>query len=159
MITGLRVRAAVSADHATLIAFNRSMASETEDKSLDTDVLANGIRRLLEQPELGSYHVAEVNDRVIGALMITTEWSDWRNGHFWWIQSVYVVPEHRREGVYGALHAHVRELALARADVCGLRLYVERDNHAAKRTYEVLGMDETVYRMYEESFERASRHR
>ncbi len=148
----ITVRSAEPADQPTLVAFNRAMAQETEDKPLDLELLANGIGRLLEHPEHGRYYVAEFDGSVVGALMITTEWSDWRNGLFWWIQSVYVLPEHRRQGVYRALHREVRELARADPDVCGLRLYVERDNQIAQHTYRRLGMDETLYRMYEETF-------
>ncbi len=146
------VRVAEISDQATLVAFNRAMAQETEDKPLDLELLASGIGRLLEHPEHGRYYVAQSDGTVVGALMITTEWSDWRNGLFWWIQSVYVLPEHRRHGVYRALHSEVRELARAEPDVCGLRLYVERENQIAQHTYRRLGMDETVYRIYEETF-------
>jgi GNAT superfamily N-acetyltransferase len=152
MSHSIAVRAAAASDHAKLVAFNQAMAAETEDKPLNEDVLSAGVRRLLEAPEYGTYYVAERGDEVIGALMVTTEWSDWRNGLFWWIQSVYVAPEHRRSGVYRALHTHVRDLARAHPGVCGLRLYVERENHVAMRTYARLGMHETVYRMFEESF-------
>ena len=96
------------------------------------------------------YLVAEQGDEIVGSLMVTTEWSDWRNGFFWWVQSVYVRPEFRRQGVYRALYTEVRIHAKAQPDVCGIRLYVENENEGAQKTYEALGMKKTGYRLYEE---------
>lgn len=145
----LTIREATLDDLETLAQFNEAMAAETEDKSLDPETIRDGIRALLAGEADGFYYLAERGGRPVGALMITTEWSDWRNGAFWWIQSVYVLPEARRQGVYAALHAHVEARAEAADRVCGLRLYVERTNADARRTYEALGMTETPYRMYE----------
>ena len=144
-------RLAVSGDAAALVEFNQAMALETESKSLASDTLRAGVETVLRDPRHGFYVVADAGREIAGALLITYEWSDWRNGRFWWIQSVYVRPEHRRRGVYRALHAFVRNRARASGGVVGLRLYVERDNDAAQHTYAVLGMNETVYRMYEET--------
>ena len=142
-----------------LVEFNTAMALETEHKVLDGLVLRAGIARLLGDAMLGRYIIAERRSEsvgaaglteIAGALMLTTEWSDWRNGMFWWIQSVYVRPAFRRTGVYRALHEHVRRRARAEPHVCGIRLYVERENIVAQRTYLAMGMTETVYRLYEE---------
>src|SRR5262249_37784112 len=121
------VRRAVPADVDALVAFNHAMAAESEDKTLDLERLRAGIETLLAHPDEGYYLIAwslENNARErAGALMLTFEWSDWRNGRFWWIQSVYVPPRWRRRGVYSALHAHVRDAARADPQACGLRLY------------------------------------
>ncbi|MFB6232042.1 MAG: N-acetyltransferase family protein [Salinibacter sp.] len=146
----LTLRRATTNDAETLVRFNEAMAEETEDKTLDPDTVRAGVRAVFDKPEQAFYLVAERDEAIVGSLMITTEWSDWRNGDFWWIQSVYVRPEDRREGVYTALHRGVRRRARETPGVCGLRLYVERDNTAAQEAYEELGMTEPPYRMYEE---------
>lgn len=146
------VRSAGIPDIAVLVEFNRAMAMESEDKSLDDATLAAGVRHLIDHPVDGFYLIAEVGGVSAGSLMVTYEWSDWRAGRFWWIQSVYVRPEHRRMGVYSALHRTVRDRARAAPDACGIRLYVERDNAGAQATYASLGMEETAYRLYEEAF-------
>ena len=151
-----RIRAAVAADIDLLARFNHAMAKESEDKPLDLDRLKAGLARLFERPADGHYLIAEAaRDTPAGALMLTFEWSDWRNGRFWWIQSVYVAPQFRRQGVYRALHDHVRIAARADTECCGLRLYVERDNTGAQATYLNMGMVETHYRLYEEEFDRS----
>lgn len=144
-----RVRAARPGDAAMLVAFNEAMARETEDLALDRDRLAAGVEAVFADPERGRYVVVEEEGRVVAALMLTREWSDWRNGFFWWIQSVYVRPEARRRGHYRRLYEHVRAEASRDPAVCGLRLYVERENRTARRTYADLGMTETPYRLYE----------
>ena len=131
-------------------AFNAAMAFETEGKELIADVIGAGVRKLIETPSLGFYLVAEHEGRVVACLMITNEWSDWRNGLFWWIQSVYVDAAFRRQGVYRRMYEEVRSLAKADAGVCGFRLYVEKENEVAHATYASLGMKETDYFMYEE---------
>ena len=146
----MRVRVAVSDDAATLAGFNRAMALETEARMLETEHLLPGVEAVLRDPSHGFFVVVESGGEVVGALLVTYEWSDWRNARFWWIQSVYVRPEHRRRGIYRKLHEFVREQARAAGGVAGFRLYVERDNVNAHRTYEALGMGETPYRMYEE---------
>jgi len=143
------IRRATPSDLDTLAAFNAAMAQETEDKTLDEATLRSGIRALLGDEQKGRYWVAERESRVAGALMCTTEWSDWRNGAFWWIQSVYVRPAMRRQGVFTALYEYVRTAAQEAPDACGLRLYVERENATAQSTYEALGMARTAYQMYE----------
>lgn len=143
-------RVAVAGDAATLAGFNRAMALETESKSLPMETLLPGVEAVLRDPDHGFYVVADSGSEIAGSLLVTFEWSDWRNGRMWWIQSVYVRPSHRRRGVYRALHEAVRERARAAGDVVGIRLYVERENVAAQRTYAALGMSETPYRIYEE---------
>jgi ribosomal protein S18 acetylase RimI-like enzyme len=144
------VRAAAPADAAALVDFNCAMALETEGKALDIAVVTRGVDGLFEQSRAGFYLVAEVGDEIAGCLMVTPEWSDWRNGWFWWVQSVYVKPAHRRRGVYRALYERVRRDARAGSAVRGLRLYVERGNERAQAVYRRLGMGETPYRLYEE---------
>ena len=146
----LTIRRATVDDAETLARFNEAMAAETEDKTLDPDTVRAGVRAVFDKPEQAFYLVAERDGSIIGSLMITTEWSDWRNANFWWIQSVYVRPAARRAGVYTALHREVRRRARDADGVCGLRLYVERDNAAAQAAYKELGMDAPPYRMYEE---------
>jgi len=150
--TRTRVRPATAADAPLLVEFNRAMAAESEDLGLDVATLTDGVRYLQSHPAEGFYLIAERNGVVAGTLMVTYEWSDWRNGRFWWIQSVYVRPEHRRQGLYRALHDHVRSLAGQDPQACGLRLYVEHENTGAMATYRALGMDQTHYRLYEETF-------
>jgi len=152
MTTGIGVRPGTAADVDVLVEFNLAMARESEDKGLDPERLRRGVTRLLATPQDGFYLIAEAERRPVGALMVTFEWSDWRDGRFWWIQSVYVTPAWRRRGVYTALHERVRALAGADGRACGIRLYVERDNRGAMATYQHLGMRETHYRLYEEEF-------
>ena len=144
-----KIRRGTIDDVEALVDFNVAMAQETESRTLAREVVDAGIRGLVEQPARGFYLVAERASQVVGALMVTREWSDWRNGDFWWIQSVYVHPDHRRSGVYRRLYETVRRAAVSKAGVCGIRLYVERDNARARSTYEALGMHETPYRLFE----------
>jgi len=146
----MRIRLATPADAAVLIEFNAAMALETERKDLLPEVISAGVHGLLGNAAAGFYVVAEKGDRVVGSLLVTKEWSDWRNGSFWWIQSVYVRPEWRRRGVYTRLYRHVQELAAKDPAVCGFRLYVERENSRAQATYRKLGMKETRYQVFEE---------
>ena len=148
----ITVRRAIDSDLETIVGFNASMARETEDKILDPERLRPGVAAVLGDDRLGFYLVAEIEGRVVGQLMITTEWSDWRNAYFWWIQSVYVAPDFRRRGVYRALDGHVRTEARKRPDVCGLRLYVDRDNRVAQAVYAGLDMQQSNYDMYEIDF-------
>jgi len=142
------IRAATPADVADLVAWNAAMAWETEHKRLDPETLQAGVRGVLEQPRRGFYLVAERAAAAVGCLLVTYEWSDWRNGDFWWIQSVYVTPAARRDGAFRALYAAVTQRAAA-AGAVGLRLYVETENRHAQQTYEGLGMQRCHYFMYE----------
>ena len=149
---GVTVRPAALADLEALVRFSAAMARETEARILDEDRLRQGTRAVLTSHERGFYLVAEQGSIVVGQLLITYEWSDWRNGVFWWIQSVYVEPSVRRRGVYRALHEYVLQEARRRGDVCGVRLYVEQDNAGAQATYARLDMNPTGYRIYERDF-------
>lgn len=148
----LRIRAARPEDVETLVRFQEAMAAETEDKGLDPNRLSDGVAYLIDHPSEGFYLIAERDGTSAGSLMVTFEWSDWRNGRFWWIQSVFVDEAHRRQGIYTALHQAIREKALADPQGCGIRLYVEQENVGAQATYAHLGMAETHYRLYEEEF-------
>ena len=140
-----KIRPATEADTDVVADFNRRMAWETEHKSLDTAILTAGVRASLIDPSKGWYFVAEENGHVLGQLMLTFEWSDWRNAWFWWIQSVYVREDARRRGIFSLLYDHVLNLARLEGNVIGIRLYVEKDNLAAQRTYARLGMAEPGY--------------
>lgn len=145
-------RKATPKDADSIIEFNIAMAMETEKKSLKRSEIEPGVYGLFEKPKYGFYMVAESEQKVVGTLMVTFEWSDWRNGLIWWIQSVYVIPECRRKGVYRAMYRHIKRIAKDNPDVCALRLYVEKENTNAQKTYASLGMSETHYKMFEEEF-------
>ena len=130
---------------------NARLASESEGVDLDLERLRNGVANALADPRRAFYLIAEFDDSVVGQLMVTYEWSDWRDGEFWWLQSVYVRPEFRRSGVLKALYARVLELA-SESEVCGVRLYVERENEVAKAAYRKFGLGPTVFEMYENDF-------
>ena len=126
------LRIAEKSDAPMLAAHNCAMAFETENKSLELAVATLGAEGLFQRPELGFYLIAETDSIAAATLLVTYEWSDWRNGLFWWIQSVYVKPAYRRQGVYSKMYAHLKELALSQpTPVCGFRLYAETDNQAA----------------------------
>jgi ribosomal protein S18 acetylase RimI-like enzyme len=145
------IRPAQPSDVDTIAAFNQAMARETENLSLDLDRLRAGVQGLLARPELGFYLIAERDGDAAGQLMITYEWSDWRNAVFWWIQSVYIRPDCRRMGIFRALYDEAVRRA-ARQNACGLRLYVEHGNAAARQTYQSLGMKRAPYEMFEVDF-------
>ena len=147
------VRRAVAADLDTLVKFNAAMARETEGKTLEPGRLRDGVAAVLDNETLGFYCVASQSGTVIGQLLVTTEWSDWRNAFFWWIQSVYVAPGFRRRGVYSSLHRYVAGQAQRERNVFGLRLYVDRDDLAAQRTYAGLDMRQSNYQLWETDFE------
>jgi ribosomal protein S18 acetylase RimI-like enzyme len=145
----LLLRRATPADAAVLVEYNRRLAAETEGKALDPALLTAGVAAALADENKALYFVAEEDGAIAGQLMLTREWSDWRNGWIWWIQSVYVRPESRRRGVFRALYDHVLKAAHADPDVIGLRLYVEHQNLAAQQTYTRLGMEKTTYWVFE----------
>ena len=152
------VREAGPTDLEVLVSFNLAMSLETEGKALDRARLASGIASVFQDRAKGFYLVAEVDARAVGSLLITYEWSDWRNATFWWVQSVYVLPAARRRGVYSAMHRWVYETASRHPkpsrhpEACGIRLYVDRDNLVAKKTYASLGMAASRYEMVEMDF-------
>ena len=148
----IQTHIASTADIDFIVEANLAMAAETEDLGLSRETLEAGVRYMLAHPAEGNYLIATLDDKPAGTLMTTFEWSDWRNGRFWWIQSVYVVGPARRRGVYRAMHDAVRRLAASDEQACGIRLYVERDNTVAQQTYQEIDMIETHYRLYEEEF-------
>jgi len=151
-MSGIVVRKARIEDVGLLVSFNQRLGHETEGKELEPARLEAGVRAVLDDPSRGTYFVVDEEGRSVGGCLITREWSDWRAADFWWLQSVFVLPEARGRGVFRALYERV--LASAREDpaVCGLRLYVERENERAQAVYRVLGMKESQYRLLEIDF-------
>ncbi len=145
----LTIRRATSADAPVIVEFNRLLAEESEGKALDLALLRRGVAAGLADPRKALYFVAEEDGQVLGQLMLTNEWSDWRNGWIWWIQSVYVRPEARRRGIFRELYDHAYQAARDDAEVIGLRLYVEQDNRVAQETYANMGMEKTGYLVFE----------
>jgi GNAT superfamily N-acetyltransferase len=145
----ITVRPATFEDSEFIIEGNARMALETEGRTLDPSILRAGVRAVFHDPARGFYLIAEFDGQSAGQMMITYEWSDWRNGVFWWIQSVYTIPELRGRGVFKALYSRVDAMARQSGGVCGLRLYVESHNQRAQAAYLRCGMSEAVYRMFE----------
>lgn len=143
----LHYRGARRDDASTIIEFQEAMARETEDVALEHDVITRGVHAVFDDPSRGRYFVADADGRVVASLLVTYEWSDWRNGVIWWIQSVYVRPEFRKQGIYRDLYAHVKEAA--GTSVKGIRLYVDRRNTSAQDVYRRLGMDGDHYLVFE----------
>ena len=152
MNTPITIRPAINADVTFLVDCNAAMALETEQKTLDRELLMRGTEAVFAQPARGFYRIAERAGVPVGCLLVTFEWSDWRNGDWWWIQSVYVTRDARRGGVFSALYADVEQGARSTPGVVGLRLYVENENRGALATYAALGMRDSGYRLLETSF-------
>ena len=150
-----QIRYAIPEDAESIIAFNQAMARETENRTLKEKIISAGVLRIFDEPNHGFYLVAENRERIIGTLMVTNEWSDWRNGEFWWIQSVYIEKNYRRKGIYREMYQFVKKLAASQTDICGFRLYVEKDNTIAQQTYRSLNMEETPYLLFEEELPKA----
>ena len=148
----MTIREAGESDRDTVAGFNNRLAEETEDKTLDPARILPGTSALLRDPGKGRYWLAECGDECLGQIGVTYEWSDWRNGRWWWIQSVYVVADYRRHGVFSRLYKHVESLARADPESCGLRLYVERRNTRAQDTYRSMGMRDPGYQVMEYCF-------
>ncbi len=159
----IKIRNAVERDAQIIAGFNCAMALETENKVLHNATVNRGVRRVFHTPQYGFYLVAEMTDTSdtepkttdttpVACLTITYEWSDWRDGLFWWIQSVYVEPTARRHGVFKSLYQFVHQRASEQDEVCGIRLYVEQDNQRAQKTYTALGMQKTGYHLYATDF-------
>jgi GNAT superfamily N-acetyltransferase len=144
------IRPAKLSDAAAIVEFNQAMAHETEGKHLDRDILMGGVDAVFHAEDKGFYVIAEAEGKIVGGLMVTFEWSDWRNGWFWWIQSVYILPDFRGRKIYRRLYEFVREKAAQAKNVRGFRLYVEKENSNAQKVYEKLGMEQSHYLMYEE---------
>jgi ribosomal protein S18 acetylase RimI-like enzyme len=153
MKAGISIRAARPSDAPVIADFNRRLALESEGRELDAGTVDEGVRKLLADPARGQYWIAEdanaPGPTPAGQCLVTTEWSDWTNGRYWWFQSVYVPPEYRGRGVFRALWDHVESSARREGDVASLRLYVERDNASARAVYQKLGMEESGYLVYE----------
>ena len=147
----MNIRTATPQDVDSLVKFNQAMALETEGKDLDDDVLRRGVEAVFTDEKKGFYVVAGDGEMILGALMITYEWSDWRDAWFWWIQSVYILPEARGRKIYRQLYDFVKAKAADAGTICGFRLYVESDNHNAQRVYEKVGMKASQYLMFEEN--------
>ncbi|MCU0419015.1 MAG: GNAT family N-acetyltransferase [Cyclobacteriaceae bacterium] len=145
----MHIRQGIAHDIPVLAAFQKNMASETEGLTLDENILRQGLQALFSDPSKGHYYVAEDAGVVIGCLMVTYEWSDWRNGTVLWIQSVYIAPGYRGRGVYGQLYAHVQAQVRTEPGYRGIRLYVDKTNKTAQGVYEKLGMNGEHYQMYE----------
>jgi GNAT superfamily N-acetyltransferase len=144
----ITVRKAKPIDAPSIVNFQLKMAWETEEMALDPGTVYRGVNAVFEDPSRGQYYVADDNEKVIASLLITFEWSDWRNCNVWWFQSVYVIPESRRQGIFRKMYNHIRHLA-EEQDIAGLRLYVETKNIRAQKTYEALGMSSEHYSFYE----------
>lgn len=149
----MHIRAATAEDIDAIAIGNAGIALETENKKLDSGTVYAGVAAVFDDPSRGQYWVAEEDGCVIGQLMTTREWSDWRNGMLWWIQDVYVIPDKRRHGVFRALYAHLIEAGRADPECRGIRLYVERENEAAQRTYQAVGMTDPGYIVMQDIFD------
>lgn len=153
MTTGtIQIRQATPADAEAIALFNEAMALETESRRLDARTIRDGVRAALLDPARGVYFLAESAETIVGQLLVTREWSDWRSGWFWWIQSVFVASTHRKAGVYRCLHESVKRAAQDAGDVCGLRLYVDADNVRAQAVYLRMGMTRTHYQLFEDDW-------
>ena len=147
--SSIAIGRAATEDVAAIAQFNIAMAAETEDLALDPQTVHAGVAAVVSDDRRGFYLVARSDGKAVGSLMITYEWSDWRNGNLWWIQSVYVVPSARKQGIFRLLYDNVISLAKQSGDAAGVRLYVEKDNRGAQEVYRKLGMSETAYRVFE----------
>ncbi|HYQ55859.1 MAG TPA: GNAT family N-acetyltransferase [Draconibacterium sp.] len=145
----MRIRQANSEDHKSLVDFQLAMAHETEGIDLHRPTVEKGVTAVLNDSTKGNYYVAEINGQVVSSLLTTFEWSDWRNGTILWIQSVYVLPEFRRKGVYRSMYAHIKEMVMNDSNLNGIRLYADKSNLPAQKTYEKLGMNQDHYVMFE----------
>lgn len=150
MVKPILIREARLEDLWTIVEFQLAMAKETEDLDLHRDTVTQGVKHVFEtRPAFGQYFVAELENQILGSLLRLSEWSDWRNAEVWWIHSVYVRPEFRRQGIYKLMYEVLKSLAVANHRVSGLRLYVEKHNQAAQRTYSSLGMASDRYDLFE----------
>lgn len=145
----MNIRKALNKDIDVIARYNYNLAYETENKILDMNILTKGVEAIIKDENKGIYNVCEINGEVVGQIMYTFEWSDWRNGTFLWIQSVYVNKEFRGMGVFKALYKFIRDIADNDNNICGIRLYVEKENTIAKKTYKNIGMKECNYYIYE----------
>lgn len=145
----IEIRKARLDDLETIVKFNSNLAFETEGKKLNEYILTKGVKSLIDDDSKGQYYVYTVDGKVVGQIMHTYEWSDWRNGVFLWVQSVYVENEYRRKGIFKELYSYIKSICDNDENICGIRLYVEKENIQAKATYKSLDMYECNYHMYE----------
>ena len=143
------IRPATTGDTETIVRFNIEMALESENLRLEPEKVRRGVEKPLADPSLGRYYLAHRDDEILGQIQVTLEWSDWNNAEHWWIQNVYVVPSARRQGIYRALHHHVKNLSEA-AGACRLQLYVDAENVAAQAVYKKLNMTQSNYLIFEQ---------
>ena len=136
-------------DSEKIIDFQVLMAKETEDIDLTRQVVERGVKAVFDDPQKGKYYIAKINDDVIASLLTTFEWSDWRNGFVYWIQSVYVLPEYRQQGVFKKMYKHIQNQIVNSPNLIGIRLYVDSDNNPAQEVYTKLNMDGHHYRLFE----------
>jgi GNAT superfamily N-acetyltransferase len=144
----ITIRKAKQSDAETIIGFQQKMAWETEQMTLVPEIISKGVNGVFQDPSRGQYYVAESKEQIVASLLITYEWSDWRNANVWWFQSVYVLPDHRRNGIFRNMYSFIKNESSGN-NVAGLRLYVESNNVRARKTYEALGMGSEHYTMYE----------
>lgn len=145
----IKIRKGKKSDSGSIVDFQIRMAKETEQIDLEREIVKKGVDAVFKDPTKGIYFIAESDNRVIASLMITFEWSDWRNGNVYWIQSVYVLPEFRKHGVFKSIYQHVKDIVKNDKNVTGLRLYVDKTNVNARKVYEALGMDDEHYQLFE----------
>lgn len=143
------IREATIKDLEVIVDFNLKLAIETESKTLDREIVVKGVEKVIKKEIDGMYFVCEMDGKIVGQTMMLFEWSDWRNGNFVWIQSVYIDEEYRKSGIFRNFYAKVKEYCDSREDCVGLRLYVDKNNHKAQSVYKKLGMKPNNYDMYE----------
>lgn len=145
----IKIRKGKRSDSEYIADFQIGMAKETEQIELDRGVLVKGIHSVFDNPEKGNYFVAVSGEKVVASMLITPEWSDWRNGYVYWIQSVYVMPDYRKQGVFKTMYMHIKNIVQKDKTIRGLRLYVDKNNVNARKVYEALGMNGEHYRLFE----------
>ena len=145
----IEIRRGRRKDASNIVDFQIRMAKETEDFALDRPTVEKGVHAVFDDPHKGAYWIAELDNKVVGCLLTVPEWSDWRNGTVLWIHSVYVIPSARRRGIFRMMYENLKTTVARSADLRGLRLYVERENERAQKTYNAMGMDGNHYKMFE----------
>lgn len=145
----MKIRKAAEDDIPVIAGFQQKMAYETEKLDLDENVLLDGVGNVFKDPSKGFYLLAVDQGQVVGSMLLTPEWSDWRNSLFLWIQSLYVIPPYRKRGVFRMMYEHVRNMVLASGEYAGLKLYVDKENTPAQDVYRKVGMKDSHYNLFE----------
>ena len=145
----IEIRPGRREDAPNIVEFQIRMAKEAEDLTLDRSTVEKGVQAVFDDPHKGAYWIAELEGEVVGCLLTVPEWSDWRNGTVLWIHSVYVIPSARRRGVFRMMYETLKTMVEQSAELRGLRLYVERENEQAQKTYNAMGMDGNHYKLFE----------